>query len=114
MPFPLRTLSQVHNIRRASGGKLGAELIAVCDTCGSKWRLNLEVATRELGENATAEQLVGAANCPHCSGGVCSNVPYLVVDDRPMQRPIYFPGLFDKYLDTVDVYATDKPRKPRR
>lgn len=114
MRYPLRTLSQIKNFRRATAGKLGAEQIAICDTCDGKWPVQLDQATEALGENATADDLKDRANCPHCSGGKAGKL-YVVINDKPLQRPIYFPGLFDKMLDGTDTHATEKPpRRPRR
>jgi hypothetical protein len=115
MKYPLRTLGQVQHFRRATAGKLGAEQVAVCGNpnCGTKFHVRLEEAMRELGDNATAEDLKGELNCPSCTDGKADMV-YIVIDDVPLGRSIYFPGLFDKYLDTTDIFAAARPPRRRR
>lgn len=114
MRYPLRTLAQISNCRRATEGRLGADLVGVCGTCGTRWILDLDKAREILGEQAMPRDLVAAANCPLCSGGLCADT-YLVVDTEPVRRPVWYPGAFDGTLDTVDVFTGPKrPRRPGR
>jgi hypothetical protein len=111
MRYPLRTLSQVRNTRRATHGQLGADVVGICDTCGSRWPVDLDQAVRALGDAATSRDLVSTANCPNCSGGRCADT-YLVVDTEPARRSVWYPGSFESALDTTDVFTA--PKRPRR
>jgi len=114
MRHALRTLAQVLNLRRATAGKIGADVVAVCDTCENKWTVHLQTAIRERGDTVTTADLVGQANCPVCTGGKVGSV-YCLVDDTPMSRLTWGFGHIDRYLDTADSFATERQaRKPRR
>lgn len=115
MRYALRTLAQIRGLRRATGGKLGAEQVAVCKACGFKWSVDIETACQERGDDITGADLVDQANCPTCSGGT-AGAAYVVIDTAPASRPVWYPGLFEGRLDTTDAFATAKPRpgKDRR
>src|SRR3546814_12423370 len=100
MRFALRTLAQIRGLRRATAGKLGAEQVAVCKACGFKWSVDLGTACRELGDDATGHDLVNAANCPTCTGGVAGDA-YVVIDTAPASRPVWYPGLFEDRKSVV-------------
>ncbi|MFC3674641.1 hypothetical protein [Ferrovibrio xuzhouensis] len=110
MRFPLRTLAHVHGFRRATQGRLGAEQIAVCRSCGWKWSVNLDAARRELGDDATGRDLIGVHRCPHCGEGMAGDA-YVVIDTAPQQRPVWFGSQFEGRLDTTDPFATMKTRR---
>jgi len=117
MERPLRTLGHIKNFRRATEGRLGAAMVAICDNpkCGMRFRVPVVEAVRELGAEATGDDLKGELNCPHCQGGKAATT-YITVDDKPRvdRQSIYFSGQFANSLDNIDVFATEKPRRPPR
>ncbi|WP_341893723.1 hypothetical protein [Ferrovibrio terrae] len=112
MRHALRTLAQVLNLRRATAGKVGADVVAVCDTCENKWFVKLQDAIRERGDTVTTTDLLGEANCPVCTGGKVGSI-YCLVDDAPASsRPVWGFGHLDRYLDTSE--AIPPPAQPSR